>query len=242
MKRVNICGVSIDNVTMEEAICCIQQLILKRSPSVVVTPNVDHIMKLQSDESFQQIYRDADLVLADGLPLLWAAKFLGTPLKAKVSGSDLFPRLCEFSSNKHYRLFFLGGRAGAALKAADILQKRYTGIDEINVYSPPHGFEHDMEENSKIVQMVQNSQSDILFVGLGAPKQEEWIKQYILQCEVSVAIGVGVSFEFVAGMVKRAPVWMQNTGLEWFWRLIMEPRRLWKRYLIDDMQFFLVNF
>jgi N-acetylglucosaminyldiphosphoundecaprenol N-acetyl-beta-D-mannosaminyltransferase len=195
-------------------------------------------MKLQNDAEFRQIYDNASLVLADGMPLIWASKFLGTSLKEKISGSDLFPKLCKVAAEKGYRLFFMGGRPGAALKAAEVLRDRYPDIQIVGTYSPPFGFENDREENDKIVRAIKNAKPDILFVGLGAPKQEKWIYKYRNDYQVPMSIGVGVSFEFVSGMVKRAPLWMQRVGLEWFWRLMMEPKRLWKRYLVDDPVFF----
>jgi len=178
------------------------------------------------------------LVLADGTLLLWAAKFLGTPLKEKISGSDLFPKLCKLSAKKGYKVFFLGGRSDASVTAKKVLQNRYTGLDVVGTYSPPLGFESDPVENKKIIKLIKNFKPDILFVGLGAPKQEKWIYSHKAKYQVPVSIGIGVSFEFVAGMVKRAPRWMQIIGLEWFWRVLMEPLRLWQRYLVDDMKIF----
>lgn len=233
-----ICNIGIHNISLNETIDLIDQFITKRQQAIVVTPNVDHIIKLQEDEEFKRIYKNASLVLADGMPLLWAAKFLGTPLKAKISGSDLFTRLCEHSADKGYSIFFLGGRPDSAVKAKERLEKKYPQIKIVGVYSPPYGFEKDGKENSKIVNLIRETNPDILFVGLGAPKQEKWIYQYHKELNVPLSIGIGASFEFVSGMIKRAPVWMQQVGLEWFWRLMMEPKRLWKRYLIHDTKFF----
>jgi len=172
------------------------------------------------------------------MPILWAGKTLGTPLKAKVSGSDLFPNLCDKAAKMGHGVFFLGGREGAARKAASVMRSRYPGLRVVGTYCPPMGFERDASENAKIVRMILNSGADIVFVGLGSPKQEKWIDRFHSQYGASVSIGVGVTFEFVSGMVRRAPLWMQRTGLEWCWRLLMEPGRLWKRYLVDDMAFF----
>jgi N-acetylglucosaminyldiphosphoundecaprenol N-acetyl-beta-D-mannosaminyltransferase len=237
-KKINICNVFIDSLTFYEALKKIELSLQKRSPNFIVTPNVDHIMTLQHDRLFAEIYSNAYLTLADGMPLIWASKFLGTPLTEKVSGSDLFPRLCELSANKGYKLFFLGGRPGAALRAREVLEEKYPQIKIVGVHSPPYDFENDKNENDTIVRMIKGARPDILFVGLGAPKQEKWIYKYYKEINVSLNIGIGVGFEFVAGMVKRAPLWMQNSGFEWFWRLLMEPKRLWKRYLVDDMKFF----
>ncbi len=238
MKKVNICGVNIDNVSLQETLDIFDQFVRARKPVSVVTPNVDHIVKLNKDAEFRGIYSRASLVLADGVPLLWASYLLGTPIKEKVSGSDLFPRVCELAAKKGWRLFFMGGREGAAAKAAEILCRLYPGLKVAGTYSPAFGFEKDDKENAKIIAMIKAAKPDILFIGLGAPKQEKWTDRFMAQHGVPVSIGVGVSFEFMAGMVKRAPRWMQKYGFEWFWRLMMEPGRLWKRYLIEDIAFF----
>ena len=235
--RVNICGVGIDNVSMPKAIEAVEDCINKNKNCMVSFLNVDVLIKAQN-EIFKAILTKSCLLLADGVPLLWAAKFLGTPLKEKISGSDLFPKLCEIAAEKGYKVFFLGGRAGAGLKTAEVFKNKHSKIQVAGVYSPPFGFEQDEVENKKIIRMIKEAKPDILFVGLGAPKQEKWIYKYKDEYQVPVSIGVGASFEFASGFVKRAPVLMQKTGFEWFWRLMQEPKRLWKRYLIDDMKFF----
>lgn len=238
MNKVNICGVEIDNISFQETINNISGILEKEKNIFITTPNVHHIILLQKDQEFKKIYQEASLVLADGMPLIWASKFLGTPLKEKVSGSDLVPEICKFAAKKGYRLFFLGGRSGAVEKARENLIKIYPQIKIVGVYSPPFGFENNTEENEKIVEMIKNARPEILLVGLGAPKQEKWIYRHYKETDVPVSIGVGVTFEFISGMVKRAPKWMQRVGLEWSWRLIMEPKRLWKRYLVWDVEFF----
>ena len=236
--KVSLLGVQIDSVTMNQALQRIEEYIKNQGYIYITTPNVHHLILLRKDEDFRSVYRDASLVLPDGVPLLWAAKFLGVPLKEKISGSDLFPVLCAVAAERGYKVFFLGGREGAAQKAAEVLKRRYGSLQVSGWYSPPLGFENNDVENEKIIKMIKEAKPDILFVGLGAPKQEKWIYRFKDQYQVPVSIGIGVSFEFIAGMVKRAPLWMQHSGLEWFWRLMMEPRRLWKRYIIDDMSFF----
>lgn len=235
---VSMCGIQVSNVTMNEAVEIIECFIAQRKLWFVVTPNVDHIVRLQKDIELNKIYEEASLVLPDGMPLIWASRFLKTPLKEKISGSDLFIKACELSSEKEYKLYFLGGREGAAKGTAKTLRRRYPNIKICGFYSPPFGFEKDDKENTKIVKNIQDAKPDILFVGLGSPKQEKWIYKYKNKYQVPVSIGIGVTFEFVSGMVRRAPSWMQKTGLEWFWRLIQEPKRLWKRYLINDPIFF----
>ena len=240
MKDVYIAGIRIDNLTFNEATSRIEDLIKQQKPSYVVTPNVDHINQLHDDPEFFEIYRNADLVLVDSMILLWSAKYLNTPFKEKISGSDLFPALCETASSKGYKIFLLGGRPGAAEKAIEEIKKKHPLITIAGSYCPPYGFEKDEEENQGIIEMIQKARPDILFVGLGAPKQEKWIYRNMNACSVPVSIGVGVTFEFIARMVKRAPVWMQKNGLEWLWRLIQEPTRLWKRYFKDLAFFFLI--
>lgn len=236
--RINICGIKIDNFTMKEAIDEVCKIIDSKKTGYIVTPNVDHVVKIQKDKDFKKIYDNATLVFADGVPLLWAAKFLGTPLKEKISGSDFFPEMCKTASEKNYKVFFMGGREGAADKAAEVMTKTFPKLKVCGTYCPPFGFEKDEEENNKIIKMLKKAKPDILFVGLGAPKQEKWVCKYMDKINIPISAGIGVTFEFTAGMVKRAPVWMQKVGLEWFWRLVMEPRRLWRRYLVEDPKFF----
>lgn len=236
--RINICGVMIDNYSMKETIEAIDALILKNEPSFFVTPNVDHIIKLQTNSEFRNIYKQAALVLVDSAWVMLAGEFLKTPFKEKLSGSDIMPELCRHSAQKGYKLFLLGGREGAAAKAKEMLEIQHPSINIVGAYCPPFGFEKEEAENKKIVEMIKASKPDILFVGLGAPKQENWIYKYHKEINVPVSCGIGVTIEFMAGRVKRAPVWMQKVGLEWFWRLLMEPGKLWKRYLIEDLPFF----
>ncbi|MDT8301032.1 MAG: WecB/TagA/CpsF family glycosyltransferase [Sedimentisphaerales bacterium] len=238
-KTINIIGTKIDNITLDEAVSTIGKWIDSHdTPRYVVTPNVDHVVRLPHNNEFRNIYQNADLVLADGMPLLWAAKFLGTPLLEKVSGSDLFVKFCETAARKKYRLFFLGGNPGDAQKAKEVLVRQNPGLLVVGVYCPLFGFEKDEQEGKKIVDLIKAANPDILFVGLGSPKQEQWIYEHYQKIKVPVSIGIGISFSFAAGTIKRAPVWMQKAGLEWFWRTMMEPRRLWKRYFVDDMKFF----
>lgn len=238
MKRIRILDALIDDVDMREAVRRVDALARAGCPALVVTPNVDHVMKLRRDPAFRAVYDDADLVLADGMPLLWAARFLGTPLRERVAGSDLFPELCALAARRGYKVFFLGGRPGAALGAAEAMRRRYPALRVVGTYCPPVGFEHDAHENAKAVNVVRESGADLVFVGLGAPKQEKWMHAHRLLYRAPVSLGIGVTFEFEAGLVRRAPRWMRSAGLEWLWRLAMEPGRLWRRYLVEDLPFF----
>jgi exopolysaccharide biosynthesis WecB/TagA/CpsF family protein len=236
--RINLLGIDIDNVTFHETLIKIESLIENRKPSFIVTTNVDHLITLQEDSDFRKIYKRAALAVPDGVPLLWAARFLGKPLRERVAGSDLFPALCQLAAQKGYGLFFLGGRSDVADKAKSTLERRCPGIKIVDTYSPSFGFETDPGEIEKICSLIKRARPDILFVGLGAPKQERFIFQYKDALNIPFSMGIGISFDFFAGTTKRAPIWMQKIGLEWFSRVLTEPRRLFKRYLIRDMRFF----
>lgn len=237
INKVNIIGTNIDNVNMYETLRYIHELLRSDTFSYVVTANVDHLMKLRKDKVFRTIYQEANLVVADGVPLVWASKIIGTPLKERVNGTDLFLCVCEESSKKGYSIFLLGGNKGVARQTCKVLEKKFPGIKFAGYYCPEFGFEEKIDECLRIQNLIANSNASILFVGLGAPKQEKWIKKFGSGCQVRLAIGVGASFSFVTGDMRRAPIWMQRCGLEWFWRLLNEPRRLWRRYLIKDIPF-----
>jgi N-acetylglucosaminyldiphosphoundecaprenol N-acetyl-beta-D-mannosaminyltransferase len=235
--RVNICGVEIDKYSFAEAVAgMLNHAKLSKPPEYVVTPNAHHIVMLQKDADFRKVYQQARWVVPDGVSLLWAARFLSMPLSGRVNGTDLLESLCAMSANLGLKVFFLGGRPAAAQKAAAVLQQRHPTL-EINTYCPPYGFHTDPQEQERISAAIRAAAPDLLFVGLGAPKQELWIANHYQALNVPVSLGIGVSFELVSGMVTRAPQWMQNVGLEWFFRLLMEPRRLWQRYLLGNIIF-----
>lgn len=235
--KIEILGIKVDRVGMNETIARIEQFIAEGAPRLVITPNVDHLIKARKDREFKHIYDDADLSVPDGVPLLWAAQFLGTPLVERVNGTDLFEALCARAAEKNYRLFFLGAAPGIAATAAAELQQRHPRLNVVGTYSPPFDFFDSVAENQKIEEMIHAARPDVLFVGLGAPKQEKWIKRHMHRLNVPVSIGIGASFEYVAGSTARAPHWMQRTGLEWLYRIIENPRRYWRRYA-EDLAFF----
>lgn len=236
--RIKLFNIAIDNVDMQGAVERIDQLVKDRQNSYVVTPNVDHLVKLQHDKDFRQIYENAALVIADGMPLIWVSALFNTPLKERVTGADLFPSVCRLAAEKGYSVFLLGANTGVASEAAVNLSRAFSGLNVCGTYSPSYGFEKNENENTHILSLLDAAKPDILFVGVGAPKQEKWIYKYRHQYEIPVSIGVGASFDFIAGSIQRAPRWMQRSGLEWFYRFLMEPRRLFKRYFIDGCQFF----
>ena len=242
MSRIKFLNTEVDNLTMNEAVQKIEQLILSKKPSYVVTPNVDHIVKLEKDKEFQEVYKEADLILTDGMPLIWISKIKKTPIKEKVSGSDLFPEVCKLAANKGYKVFLLGAAEGVAAKAAENLKEKYKGLNIVGTYSPSYGFEKNEEEIQQIIKMINEVKPEVLAVGLGAPKQEKFLYNYRNQLNVPVALAIGASIDFEAGNIDRAPEWMQRSGLEWFYRLCKEPKRMFKRYLVDDMKIFKLIF
>jgi N-acetylglucosaminyldiphosphoundecaprenol N-acetyl-beta-D-mannosaminyltransferase len=235
---IDICGIRIDNYSFDKVVeLIINHVLSGGTPGYVVTPNAHHILLLQKDKNFRKIYRDGFLVVPDGVSLLWAARILGTPLNGRVNGTDLLKKLCEISAEKGLRPFFLGGRPGAAEKAKEILETHHANLKIVGTHCPPFGFEAVPAELERINQKIEAATPDILFVGLGAPKQEYWIYDNYQKLDVPISIGIGVSFELSANMVRRAPVFMQNIGLEWLFRLTVEPHRLWKRYVFGNPLF-----
>lgn len=238
MARIKFMNTEIDNLTMQEALEAIDKLIQEKKSAYVVTPNVDHIVQLETNKELQNVYANASLILTDGKPLLWIAKWYGTPIKEKISGSDLFPLLCKMAAEKGYKMFFLGAAEGVAAKAAENLSNRYKGLQVVGTYSPPYGFEKNQEEMAKIKKMIREANPDILIVGLGCPKQEKFIYYNREELRVPISLGLGASFDFEAGNIKRAPKWMADHGLEWLFRITQDPKRMAKRYLVDDLKIF----
>ena len=236
MARIKFMNTDIDNLTMAETLNEIDKLIQKKNCSYVVTPNVDHIVRLEKDEELQKVYKNASLILTDGKPLIWISKWYKTPIKEKISGSDLFPRVCQLAANKNYTMYLLGAAEGVADTAARNLMKKYPGLSIVGTYSPPFGFEKNEQEMNKIKTQIQDVHPDILIVGLGCPKQEKFMYYHCKELGVPISFGLGASIDFEAGNIKRAPKWMSNHGLEWLYRFSKEPKRLFKRYFVDDLK------
>jgi len=234
--RFNLRGVNIDNVSFNEAIERIGQMMENDQKAYMVTPNVAHVVDLQTDDIFRRAYDRASLVVADGLPLLWTARWCGQPLKERVAGSDLFYHICRLAAEKKKRLFILGGTETINQKAGKKLQLMLPDI-KLTFYSPPFGFEKNLSENDKIIRMIREFETEVLLVCVGTPKSEKWLYQNIDRLSFNMAASLGASLEFFLGVKKRSPLWIQKVGLEWFWRLIHEPRRLWKRYLVGNSKF-----
>lgn len=220
---------------MRDAI--IRTAMLGSEPVYVVTPNVQHIALLAKDLYLRRIYSEAAFVLPDGYSLLLAARVLGRRIPQRVAGVDMFQALCQKAAVEGLRVFLLGGSPGSVEKATAKLRARYDGLMVSGTFCPPFGFERDKDQQDEVETRIKIARPHLLFVALGAPKQEYWIYEHARQLDVPVTMGVGGSFEMVGEVIPRAPIWLQNAGLEWLYRLLREPRRLWKRYLIGMIQF-----
>lgn len=232
MKRVKILNIFLDNSSLRE-------LLTELVEGVVFTPNVDHMIKLQKDRDFFRIYQKADYRLCDSKILMYASRFLGTPLREKISGSDFFPAFYTYhKDNEKIKIFLLGARKGVAKKAQEIINAKIGRNIIVGSYSPTFGFENNEKECLEIVEIIKRSSATVLAVGVGAPKQEKWIYKYKDKLpNIKIFLAVGATIDFEAKNIKRAPQWMSDVGLEWLYRLLCEPRRLWKRYLIEDLPF-----
>ena len=226
----------IDNVTLDEAIDYIEHCINDRIIGQVITPNVDQIVRIEWDEYFKKICENCELLLVDGHPLLWIAKLYGLPFKQKICGSDLVPILCELASKKNYSVFFLGAGPGVAEIAAKNMMDKYPNLNVVGTYSPPLGFEKDEVEINRINSILSESKADMLFVGMGVPKQDIFIYENMHKYNIPMSFSIGGTIDFLAGKQKRAPKWMSKIGFEWLYRLIKDPKRLFKRYIIDDLK------
>lgn len=237
MSKVHFLNVTIDSLTMDEAVVVADELVKKRRCSFIVTPNVDHLVLLESNQELRDAYDRADLVLADGMPIVWLSKYYGEKIKEKISGSDFLPRLCEMAAQRGYKMFFLGAAPGVAEKAAEKMRQTYEGLKIVGSFSPDIGFEDSPDKISQVKSLIKAANPDILVVAFGCPKQELFINKYKDELNIPVCMGVGASFDFVAGIKKRAPKWMSNHGLEWFYRMWQEPGRMFKRYVLRDWRF-----
>ncbi len=226
-------GCKVDNLDMEETLGVVDGFIRSGRPHQHVVVNVDKIVKASRDPALREIINGCDLINADGMPVVWASRLLGKQLKARVTGVDLFEALMARAAQKGWRVFLLGAREEVVSGVARIYPARYPGLTLAgyrNGYWKP-------EEEARVVADIAVTRPDILFVAISSPKKEEFLARYQAAMQIPFAMGVGGTFDVAVGLVKRAPVWMQNAGMEWFYRFLQEPRRMFRRYFIDDMAF-----
>jgi N-acetylglucosaminyldiphosphoundecaprenol N-acetyl-beta-D-mannosaminyltransferase len=238
--QVELFGITIDAIDMPRAVARLSEWIDSSEDRCryVVTPNTDHSVMYQKSESLRDAYADASMVLADGMPVVWASRLLRRPLPQRVPGSDLAPAVFEAATEKKpLKVYLLGAMPGVADRAAKNIERHWPAVQVVGTYSPPLGFEHDATENHAILRRIAEARPDILIVGLGAPKQELWVHRHHADIKAKVALCIGATIDFLAGAKSRAPKWMQRTGLEWMHRMLSDPRRLLKRYLHDAWVF-----
>ena len=236
MNKQPLLNTYVNNIGMEEAIDEICRLVDERIKSYVVAVNTDVIIKIEDDLYLKQIADEADLTLVDGKPLIWISKWLKCPIKEKVSGSDLVPKLCQTAAEKGYTIFIIGGKDGVADSARASLERDFKNIKIVGTYSPPIGFENDVNELNLINQIISDTSPNILVVCFGCPKQEKWVYENYKKHNADVSICAGATVDFLAGNIKRAPKWMSEHGLEWFYRFLQEPKRLFNRYFMEDIK------
>jgi N-acetylglucosaminyldiphosphoundecaprenol N-acetyl-beta-D-mannosaminyltransferase len=226
-------GVEIVNTTMSEAIDWIEQRVQQQQKSLLAFVNPDCLNIAYKNTDYHQILQNADRVLPDGIGLNIGCRMLNQALMANVNGTDLFPKLCERAAQNGHSLFLLGGLENVAELCAQAMQQRYPGLLIAGVQN---GY-FTAEQESQIIETINNSGANILLVGFGVPRQEFWIAKHYQQLKPTVCFGVGGLFDYYSGRIPRAPVWMREIGLEWSWRLIQEPGRMWRRYIIGNPLF-----
>lgn len=233
MRQINLLNVAIHNITMKELL---EKL---RGGGVVFTPNVDHVMKLQENQDFYGVYQEADYRVCDSKVLMYVSNFLGTPIQEKISGSDLFPEFYNYyRQDEEIKIFLLGSQEEVVKEAQRRINTKVGRKIIVAAHSPSFGFEKNEKECRQIVELINLSGATVLAIGVGAPKQEMWIAKYRSELKkVKIFLAIGATIDFEAGNVQRSPKWMSEVGLEWMYRLLGEPKRLWKRYLLSALPF-----
>ncbi len=236
MEKQPLLNTYVNNVSMDEVLHEISRLIEEKKRSYIVAINVDVVIKIENDDYLKKITDEADITLVDGKPLIWIAKWHKRPVKAKISGSDLVPELCKMAAEKKYSIYIIGGKDGVAEKAKFNLERDIPGINIVGTYSPSFGFEKDKAELEKINRIISVAHPDLVITCFGCPKQEKWIYENYDKYDGIVSVCAGATVDFLAGNINRAPKWMSEHGFEWFYRFLQEPKRMFKRYFVDDVK------
>jgi N-acetylglucosaminyldiphosphoundecaprenol N-acetyl-beta-D-mannosaminyltransferase len=233
-QRVDLGGVLIDRVDLSSAIDRVRGFLRSGKTNQIVTVNLDFVAISRRDEGFRETINAAEMAVADGMPLVWVSHLADEPVPERLTGVELVDECCRVAVETDTSVFLLGAGPGVADMAANKLRERFPGLRIAGVYAPPFG-PLSREENEHILQLIQTARPDFLFVALGAPQQDVWIMNNRERLDVPVCMGIGCVLDLLAGVVSRAPTWMQESGLEWLFRLAQEPGRLWRRYIVDDM-------
>ncbi len=232
-QRVNILGTYVSSISSTDLLAAFKAAIKeKQTLQVAITP-VNSILAAYKNPQVQNAYNHSEYVLCDGMPVKWASTFLNTPIIERITGLDLLPTLVAFAAKENFSLFLLGASPGVGEKLKEIILQQYPNCKIVGIYVPPFMPVFDAVENKKMLDAVNAAAPDIVLVSLTAPKQDLWITQNKAQLHPALYVGIGGAFEVMAGLAKRAPKWMHGAGLEWFYRLIQEPKRMYRRYLIE---------
>jgi N-acetylglucosaminyldiphosphoundecaprenol N-acetyl-beta-D-mannosaminyltransferase len=231
--RITLMGCQVDNLSMEDTLARIEEFIRSGRPHQHVVVNVDKLVKASRDPELRRIINDCALINADGMPVVWASRLLGKPLKERVAGIDLFEALMRRAGERGWRVFLLGAREEVVRAVSDTYQRKYP---QLAIAGYRNGYWSEQEE-AAVVEQIQSSRAELLFVAISSPKKEQFLGRYQAAMQIPFAMGVGGTFDVAIGKVKRAPLWMQRGGLEWFYRFLQEPRRMFRRYFIDDLAF-----
>lgn len=234
--RTNVLGVGVSAINIPLAIEVIDQWIAAQTPNYICVTGVHGVMESQSDATLRQIHNAAGLVTPDGMPLVWLSKLAGQHHVDRVYGPDLMLAFCQHSVAKGYRHYLYGSSAAVLAQLSENLHRLAPGINLVGSFSPPFRALSPAEDQA-IVDHINAAAPDVVWVGLSTPKQEQWMAAHVGRLAAPVLVGVGAAFDFHAGTKQQAPYWMQRSGLEWFFRLVTEPKRLWKRYLYNNPRF-----
>ena len=231
--KVNILGTPVSSLTMDELFSDWESVIKAgKKTRVCITP-VNSILAARATARVQEIYRNADYVLCDGVPVKWASEFLGNPIKERITGLNVLPRIFPFAVSRNFTVFLLGASPGVANKLKEVMEAKHPGVKIVGIFVPPFRAVFSTAENEAMIEAINAVKPDILLVSLTAPKQDIWIAENHQNLDTHVAIGIGGAFEVAAGMIQRAPLWMQKSGLEWFYRFLQEPKRMFRRYFVE---------
>ena len=238
VKRYPILNTYVNAISMEVTIEAVEAIIKEGKPTQHVVINASKVNLMEKDEKLRKIVNDCPIINADGASIVWAAKVLGVPLTERVTGIDLFLKLVEIANEKQYKIYLFGAKEEVVCKVKSIFEEKYPNLQIVGYRN---GYFTEADEDD-IVKDMQKSGADMLFVAFSSPKKEYWVHKYIKQLNIPFVMGVGGSFDVVVGVTKRAPLWMQKCGLEWFYRFIQEPGRMWKRYIIGNAKFVLLTY
>jgi N-acetylglucosaminyldiphosphoundecaprenol N-acetyl-beta-D-mannosaminyltransferase len=231
--KVDILGTPVSSLTMDELFSDWESVIKSGEKAQVCITPVNSILAARATARVQEIYKHADYVFCDGVPVKWASEFLGDPIKERITGLDVLPRIFPFAASRNFTLFLLGASPGVAEMLKKVMEVKHPGVKIVGTFVPPFREVFSKEENQQMIDAINAVKPDLLLVSLTAPKQDIWIAENLAKLDTHVAIGIGGAFEVAAGMIQRAPQWMQKSGLEWLYRFLQEPKRMFRRYFVE---------